>query len=120
MSNAPRKTNRRQDLNRWDDEGGAPRSGHHFDVSHPSSLPHAELELYYFNIRTASGVIEDPEGDTCASLQAAREMALARARDIIAEGDRIGEDRRSWCVEIMNRANEQVLTIPFVNVIARL
>jgi hypothetical protein len=73
----------------------------------------AEPALYYFNVRTESGVIEDPEGDMHPSLQAAREAVLAKARAMIAEGDQKGEDRRSWRFEIMDRANQQVLTVAF-------
>jgi hypothetical protein len=72
-----------------------------------------EPALYYFNIRTESGVVEDPEGDTYPDLQAAREEALANARNIIADGDQKGEDRRSWCYDIMDRANEHVITVAF-------
>jgi hypothetical protein len=77
----------------------------------------AELALYYFNVRTGSGIIEDPEGDTHPSLQAAREDALAQARALIAEGDQKGEDRRSWRVEIMDRANQHMLTVAFSEVL---
>jgi hypothetical protein len=38
------------------------------------------------------------------------------ARDIVAEGDQQGEDRRSWCVEIMDRANQPVTTVAFGDV----
>jgi hypothetical protein len=69
--------------------------------------------LYYFNIHTSAGLIEDPEGSTHPDLQAARRQALSEARTLIAEGDRKGEDRRSWSFEIMNRANESVLTVGF-------
>jgi hypothetical protein len=73
----------------------------------------AERALYYFNVRTASRVIEDPEGDMHPSLQAAREAALAKARAMIAEGEQTGEDRRGWRVEVMDRANQPVLTVEF-------
>jgi hypothetical protein len=69
--------------------------------------------LYYFNIRTSSGVIEDPEGSTLPDLQAARRKALSDARRMIAEGDSKGEDRRSWSFEIMDRANQPALAIRF-------
>ena len=111
MSKAPRHPNQRDDLKRWDNEGGAPRSGH---PSHepPSTPEHsAETALYYFNIRTEDGFVEDPEGNKYPDLQAAREAAAAQARTLIREGDRKGEDRRSWSVEIMDRANQQVLTV---------
>ncbi len=48
-----------------------------------------------------------------SSLQAAREAALAKARALIAEGEQTGEDRRGWRVEVMDRANQQVLTVAF-------
>lgn len=117
MSKAPKHPSQRDDLKRWDDEGGAPRSGH---PSHePSSAPehNAESALYYFNVRTPSGVIEDPEGGTYSSLQAARADALAKARGMIAEGDQKGEDRRSWHVEILDRANQHVSTVAFSEVL---
>jgi hypothetical protein len=69
--------------------------------------------LYYFNISTPSGLIEDPEGDTYPSLQIARKDALAKARDMVTEGDQKGEDRHDWTFEIMDRANQHVLTVAF-------
>jgi hypothetical protein len=113
MTNDPKKPSQRQDLKRWDDEGGAPRSGHHFNESHLPSPPTTEPALYYINVRTDDGLIEDPEGNVYTDLQAARDGALAKARDMITEGTQKGEDRRSWRVEIMDRANQHVLTIMF-------
>ncbi|WP_445504597.1 DUF6894 family protein [Microvirga sp. G4-2] len=113
MTNAPRRSSQRQDLKRWESEGGAPRSGRRFHDPNPAPLPKAEPALYYFNIRTESGVIEDPEGNVCPDLQSAREKALIDASDIILKGDRLGEDRRGWCFEIMDRANQHVSAVPF-------
>jgi hypothetical protein len=113
MINAPRRPSQRQDLKRWENEGGAPRSGHCFHDPNPALLPQAEPALYYFNIRTESGVIEDPEGDVYADLQSAREKALVDASDIILKGDQVGENRRGWCFEITDRANQHVLTVAF-------
>ena len=113
MSKAPKRPSQRDDLRRWDDEGGAPRSGH------PSHEPHLALKheagpaLYYFNIRTPSGVIENSEGDMYPSLQIARTDALAKASAMIAEGDQKGEDRHDWSFEIMDRAHQHVLTVTF-------
>ena len=109
MSKASKHPGPREDLRRWDDEGGAPRSGH----LSPGIPPVAHPALYYFNIRTASSMIEDPEGSTHPDLKAARRQALSEARKLIAEGDRQGEDRRGWSFEIMDRANRPVLTVPF-------
>jgi hypothetical protein len=113
MSRAPKHPSQRDDLRRWDDEGGAPRSGHYSPVAPKHE---AEPALYYFNIRTEHSVIEDPEGDMYPSLHAAREDALAKARDIIVEGTQKGEDRQSWRFEIMDRANQLILTVAFAEV----
>ncbi|KAB0264651.1 hypothetical protein FEZ63_22275 [Microvirga brassicacearum] len=50
---------------------------------------------------------------TRSDLQAVRKEALASARDLIAEGDQKGEERRRWRFEIMDRANQHVLTVGF-------
>ena len=117
MSKAPKHPSQRDDLKRWDDEGGAPRSGHPSQEPHLAPRDATEPALYYFNLVTSNGVIEDPEGDTFRDLRAARETALAKARAMIAEGDQKGEDRRSWRIEIMDRANQPVLTVAFSEVL---
>jgi hypothetical protein len=119
MSKAPRRPSQRDDLRRWDDEGGAPHSGHPSHEPHLAPKHEAHPALYYFNIRTPSGLIEDPEGDTYPSLQIARKDALAKARAMVAEGDQKGEDRQDWSFEIMDRANQLVLTVAFSEVPAR-
>ncbi|MBM6583726.1 hypothetical protein ILT44_26345 [Microvirga sp. BT689] len=113
MSNAPKHPSSRNDLKRWDNEGGAPRSGHH--RAHGASLsPTARHPaLYYFNVRTEDGLIDDPEGSTHPGLQAARDQALSEARRIVAEGGLKGEDRRGWSFEITDRTNHPVLTVRF-------
>jgi hypothetical protein len=108
-----KRASQRDDLKRWDDEGGAPRAGHVSDEPPLASKHAAEPALYYFNIRTGSGIIDDPEGVTHPDLRAAREAALATARTMTAEGDQKGEERRGWRFEIMNRANQPVLTVRF-------
>jgi hypothetical protein len=110
------KPSQRLDFTRWDDEGGAPRSGRHSSEPSPSH-PKAETALYYFNIRTENSLVGDFEGNRYPDLQAAREVAVAMAQDMIAEGEQKGEDRRSWQVEITNRANQPVLTVPFSEVL---
>jgi hypothetical protein len=113
MSKAPKRPSQRDDLRRWDDEGGAPRSRHSSHEPHHAPKREATSALYYFNIRTTSGLIEDQEGDTYPSLQIARKDALFKARDMIMEGDQKGEDRHDWSFEIMDRANQRVLTVAF-------
>jgi hypothetical protein len=115
VSKDPKKPSQSQDLKRWDDEGGAPRSGH--PSQEPPFAPEhrTKTALYYFNIRTEGSLVEDPEGATYPDLQIAREAAIAQARVMIAEGDQKGEDRRTWRVEIMDRANQHLLTVGFLD-----
>jgi hypothetical protein len=113
-----KRPSQRDDLKRWDDEGGAPRSGHPSDEP-PFAPKKAEPALYYFNIRTESGVIDDPEGVTHPDLQAARKEALAQARTMTAVGDQKGEERRGWRFEIMDRANHHILTVAFAEALDR-
>jgi hypothetical protein len=87
MSKAPKRLSQRDDLRRWDNEGGAPRSGHPSDEPHLAPKHEAEPAPYHFNIRTPSGLIEDPEGETYPSLQIARKDVLAEVRDMIVEGN---------------------------------
>jgi hypothetical protein len=112
----PKKPSQHEDLTRWDDEGGAPRSGHRFSGPLPARLK-SETTLYYFNIRTESSLMEDPEGNRYPDLQAARDVASVMVHDMIADGDQKGEDRRGWHVEITNRANQPVLTVAFAEVL---
>ena len=51
----PKQASQHQDLTRWDDEGGAPRSGYHFSEPPPSQSV-TETALYYFNVRTESKI----------------------------------------------------------------
>ena len=121
MSKAPKRPSQRDDLRRWDDEGGAPRSRHPSHEPRPAPTRATQPAFHYFNIGTPSGVIEDSdrleradsEGETHPGLQAARADALAKARDMIADGDQKGEDRYDWSLEIRDRANQHVLTVAF-------
>ena len=116
MSKAPKRPSQRDDLRQWDEEGGAPRSEHPSREPHPAPTHATQQVLYYFNIKTPSGVIEDPEGDTYPGLQAARADALAKARDMIADGDQKGEDRHDSSFEIRGRGNQHVLTVAFSDI----
>jgi len=53
------------------------------------------------------------------AFQIAQKDALAKTRTMIAEGDQKGESRHDWSFEIMDRANQLVLTVAFSEVPAR-
>jgi hypothetical protein len=97
----PKGPSQHQDLTRWEDEGGAPRSGHHFSEPSPAQSE-AGTTLYYLNIRNESSLTEDPEGNRYPDLQAARDVTFTIANAMIAEGEQQGEERRGWYIEITN------------------
>jgi predicted lactoylglutathione lyase len=100
-------------LQRWDTEGGAPKVRRPAHSKRAAPASQVTPSLYYFNIRSERTLIEDPEGLTLPDLKAALQEALALARQSLMEGDRQGENRRDWRVEIMDRANEHVMTVAF-------
>ena len=101
-------------LRRWEDKGGAPRAHRRSRIKDPAPSAHDNTALYYFNIRTDHGALDDdPKGLTLPGLKAALYEALGLARECLAEGDRKGKDRRGWQVEIMDRANQHLLTVKF-------
>lgn len=75
------------------------------------------MPRFYFNLRHrlgAAGVAIDPEGDDLPDLDAAREHALAAARDTIATTRT--SIVRDWFVcsfEIEDEERRPVLTVPF-------
>jgi hypothetical protein len=97
----------------WDDDGGAPKLTHQPQTKSPPPTPDAAGSLYYFNIRSDRSFKEDPEGSTLPDLKAALQEALALAHRSLKVGDRKGQDRRGWRVEIMDRANEHLMTVAF-------
>ena len=100
-------------LQRWDNEGGAPQVRRSPRAKRSAPAPQATSALYYFNIRSDRTLIEDPDGLTLPDLKAALQEALDLARQSLTEGNRRGQDRRGWWVEIMDRANEHVMTVVF-------
>ena len=103
-------------FHRWGDEGGAPLAQSH-STTEPMSPSLTGAVRYYFNIRTGAGVLEiDRAGRTLPDLTAALHEALTRARRSLLKGTRKGKDRRRWQVEIMDAANQHLLTVRFSEV----
>jgi hypothetical protein len=100
-------------LGRWDNDGGAPKARRY---SRSERSPPARPEtsaLYYFNFRSNRALMDDSEGSTLPDLKAALHEALTLASQSLAEGYHKGEDRRGWRVEIMDRANQHLMTVAF-------
>ena len=82
------------------------------------------MPRYFFNVRYRpgpGGLAVDPEGDELADVSAAREHALAQARDMIA---RTRTDLvRDWMVcafEVVDDDGKSVLTVPFSDTVTEL
>jgi hypothetical protein len=103
---------------RWDNEGGAPMARGHLRTRRSASVHPAKPALYYFNVRSGSALTDDPEGSALRDTEAAIEAVRALACDSLAAGDRRGENRREWQIEIMNRANRQVAMLVFAEACA--
>src|SRR4051812_24310972 len=83
-------------------------------IMRPNVRPHRLCTTLISGHRAASS--KTRKGNTYSSLQIARTDALSKAHDMIVEGDQKGEDRHDWSFEIMDRANQHVLTVAFSEV----
>jgi hypothetical protein len=72
------------------------------------------MNLYFMHIKEGADITFDPEGSRLPSLEAAREMAIESARELMAEavahGDRISLART---FEIHDERGRLLLTVPF-------
>jgi hypothetical protein len=89
------------------------KPSHHAQTTSPALTPDAAGVLYYFNIRSDRTLKQDPEGSMLPDLKAALQEALALAHRSLRAGDRKGQDRRGWRVEIMDRTNEHLMSVAF-------
>jgi hypothetical protein len=71
------------------------------------------MPRYYFHIRQGDILIQDPEGIEVAETEALKEEAVEAARDLLADGDLQGLDRREWLYEIADESGATVLTLLF-------
>jgi hypothetical protein len=95
------------------EEGSAASEGRRRSAGKRLKTPsEAASTRYYFNIRSDRALIEDTKGRTLPDLAAALQEALALAKASIEERTHIGQDRRSWRVEILDQAHEHVMTFP--------
>ncbi|MBO9124047.1 MULTISPECIES: DUF6894 family protein [unclassified Rhizobium] len=71
------------------------------------------MPIYYFHVVGHGSRIEDLEGTDCADLSAAKEEAVACARDLMAHAIRQGRDISSRSIEVRDARGGVVLTLPF-------
>jgi hypothetical protein len=72
-------------------------------------MPH-----YFLHVKDASGVLQDPDGQECDDLAAARQEAIEAARDLMAECLRLGQPLGlSRQMAIGDESAEIISTVPF-------
>jgi hypothetical protein len=71
------------------------------------------MPRYHFHIRKGEVLVEDPEGTEVAQAESLEDEAIEAARDLLADGDRQGLDRREWVFEVTDESGTTVLTLPF-------
>ena len=71
------------------------------------------MPRYYFHIRKGDVLVEDPEGTEVSETETLEDEAIEAARDLLADGDLQGLDRREWVYEVADESGATVLTLPF-------
>ncbi len=82
-------------------------------LPHDSSAVRSFMPRYLFHIRKGDVFTEDPEGIDVPETEDLEEEAIEAARDLLADGDFQGLDRREWVFEITDETGATVLTFPF-------
>jgi hypothetical protein len=71
------------------------------------------MPRYYFHIRKGDLLVEDAEGIEVRQPELLKEEAIEAARDLLAEGDLQGLDRREWVYEVADESGATVLELRF-------
>jgi hypothetical protein len=73
---------------------------------------------YHFNIRDMLGVIPDEEGSDLAGIKAARQEAIATARDFAMDDLRCGGPVRALSIEITDEDGMVLETVAVSDIVA--
>ena len=71
------------------------------------------MTLYYFHVRKGDELERAAEPLPLDGPEALEDEAVELARDLLAEGDLAGLDRREWIFEVEDEAGATVLVFPF-------
>ena len=71
------------------------------------------MPKYYFHIRKGELLEEASEPIEVEAPEDVEEEAIEAARDLLAEGDLEGLDRRAWVFEVADENGETIYTLPF-------
>ena len=70
------------------------------------------MPLFFFHVWDTKAFVPDPDGAELINLSAVKQKVKQDAREILADGQRRGEDRSHWTLEVRNEADQTVLTTP--------
>ena len=71
------------------------------------------MPRYFFHIRKGDVLEEDAEGREVDENESVHDEAVEAARDLLAQGDLQGLDRREWVFAITDGSGAPVLDFPF-------
>ncbi len=71
------------------------------------------MPRYYFHIRKGAVLVEDQDGTEVSEAESVEEKAIEAVRDLLADGDLQGLDRRPWVYEVADATGSTVLLLPF-------
>jgi hypothetical protein len=70
------------------------------------------MPRFFFHLWDTKAFVPDPNGAELPDLIAVRQKVELNAQEILADGQRRGEDRSHWMLEVRNEADQIVLTTP--------
>jgi hypothetical protein len=70
------------------------------------------MPKFFFHVWDTKAFVADPDGSELPDAAAATKEALANAWGIMQDGQRRGEDRRTWMVEVRDESDRTVVTVP--------
>ncbi len=68
------------------------------------------MPLFHFHSRTGTDVLKDLEGEELPSVAAARDVAIASAREALIEAIK-SHDTPPDCIQVTNNAGQEVVTV---------
>ena len=71
------------------------------------------MPRWYLHVHDGAVAFLDPEGSELPDLAAAREEAIAAAREMLSDGMLTGENRLGWRFEIADETGAPLLMMPF-------
>jgi len=69
------------------------------------------MPRFYVNFRSGGSTASDDQGIECATLEDARKMALASARELLADNIKSGSKTPVEAVIIMSESGQELVTI---------